>query len=116
MQLDYAFNDLSFDLILFFSLLSAQTRIFTSKDIVRQTRRKYQKLPEIRHRRQVENDKKIRRNQRMLATIFNKVRLSVHDFASYCFVDAFCFYSFIEIDFNLWTFAENFFFTQIRAR
>lgn len=48
-------------------------RIFSSKEIVNRTRRKYQKLPEIRQRHQMERDMKIRRNQRMLVNVFSKV-------------------------------------------
>lgn len=48
-------------------------RIFSSKEIVHRTRRKYEKLPEIRQRHQMERDMKIQRNQRMLVNVFSKV-------------------------------------------
>lgn len=50
-------------------------RIFKSREIVRQTRRKYQKLPEIQQRQQVEREIKIRRNHRILVNMFSKVCL-----------------------------------------
>lgn len=49
-------------------------RIFKSREIISQTRRKYQKLPEIQQRQQMERDMKIRRNHRMLVNVFSKVR------------------------------------------
>lgn len=54
--------------------LTAQMRIFKSREIISQTRRKYQKLPEIQQRQQMECDMKIRRNHRMLVNMFSKVR------------------------------------------
>lgn len=51
----------------------AQMRIFKSREILRQTRRKYQKLPEIVKRQQTERDQKIRRNHQILVNMFNKV-------------------------------------------
>lgn len=48
-------------------------RIFSSREIIQKTRQKYQELPEMRHRQQVERDRKIRRNQRIMMGIFNKV-------------------------------------------
>ncbi|XP_055315267.1 formin-J-like [Sitodiplosis mosellana] len=50
----------------------AQIRIFKSREIVSQTRRKYQKLPEQKKRQQLERDVKIHRNHRILANMFNK--------------------------------------------
>lgn len=55
------------------SILLAQTRLFTSKDITANTRRKYRKLPEIRQKKIAEKEIKIRKNNRKLANIFNKV-------------------------------------------
>lgn len=54
---------------------SAQIRLFTSKDITTNTRRKYRKLPEIRQKKIAEKEVKIRKNHRNLAFIFNKVNL-----------------------------------------
>lgn len=51
-------------------------RIFKSREIISQTRRKYQKLPEIRQRQQMERDMKIRRNHRILVNVFSKVRFT----------------------------------------
>lgn len=54
---------------------AAQARLFTSKDITANTRRKYRKLPEIRQKKIAEKEEKIRKNHRKLANIFNKVSL-----------------------------------------
>lgn len=51
----------------------AQTRLFASKDITANTRRKYRKLPEIVQKKVAEKEHKIRKNHRQLAGIFNKV-------------------------------------------
>ncbi|XP_031618618.1 uncharacterized protein LOC116337832 [Contarinia nasturtii] len=50
----------------------AQMRIFKSRDIISQTRRKYKKLPEILKRQQMERETKIRRNHRILVNMFSK--------------------------------------------
>lgn len=52
---------------------TAQIRIFKTREIKRRTRRKYQKLPEILKRQQLERDMKIRRNHRILVNTFSKV-------------------------------------------
>lgn len=52
---------------------TAQIRIFKTREIKSRTRRKYQKLPEILQRQQLERDVKIRRNHRMLVNMFSKV-------------------------------------------
>lgn len=56
-------------------ICAAQIRIFKTREIVSQTRRKYQKLPEILKRQQMERDTKIRRNHRILVNMFSKVRV-----------------------------------------
>lgn len=53
-------------------------RIFKSREIISQTRRKYQKLPEILQRQQMEREMKIRRNHRILVNVFSKVRQCVY--------------------------------------
>lgn len=65
--------------------LTAQMRIFKSREIISQTRRKYQKLPEIQQRQQMECDMKIRRNHRMLVNMFSKVRF-IHVLHTYKYI------------------------------
>lgn len=67
-------------------------RIFSSREIVQQTRQKYRELPEIRQQQQMERDRKIRRSHRIMMDIFNKVRGHghqqfgiVHGFFDRCF-------------------------------
>lgn len=70
-DLFHSFND----------LFAAQTRLFSSKDIKANTRRKYRKLPEILQKKCAEKEEKIRKNHRTLATIFNKVNALFTPFA-----------------------------------
>lgn len=57
-------------------LFSAQQRVFNTKTLLARTKKQYNQLPEVLRKKEVEKLNKLKKNNRIVMEMFNKVKES----------------------------------------